>query len=141
MLPLDVLYEPFFFNMLISQPRWRNFPVTNKKKKKNPQPAANSASTISACPAANAAFLTPQPLTLSAGITKVAHLRLSLQLQQTQLLALELPSVLLALPPAWRAVVSSAPAATFLLVTGELFTLRQMMKVVNDPGLSPMNGL
>ncbi len=26
-------------------------------------------------------------------------------------------------------------------VTGELFTLRQMMKVPNEPGLSPNNGL
>jgi len=50
---------------------------------------------------------------LSVGITKVAHLQLSLQLQQPQLLALELRSVLLALPPAWRVVVSSAPAATW----------------------------
>ena len=53
---------------------------------------------------------------LSAGITKVAHLQLSLRLQQPQLLALELRSVLLALPPAWRAVVSSAPAATWFQV-------------------------
>jgi len=92
-----VLNEPLFFNMQISQP------------------AASSATTNSACPAAPAAFLTPQqkPLMLSAGITKVAHLQLSLQLQQPPLLALELRSILLALPPAWRAVVSSAPAATW----------------------------
>ena len=40
------------------------------------------------CPAAAPAFLTPQQklFMLSAGITKVAHLRLSLQLQQPQLL-------------------------------------------------------
>jgi len=81
MLPQDVLNEPLFFNRQISQP------------------AAGSATTNSACPAAPAAFLTPQqkPLMLSAGITKVAHLQLSLQLQQPQLLALELRSVLLAL--------------------------------------------
>jgi len=62
------------------------------------QPAASSATANTAYPAA--AFLTPQqkPLMLSAGITKVAHLRLSLQLQQPQLLASELGSVLLALP-------------------------------------------
>ena len=53
---------------------------------------------------------------LSAGITKVAHLRLSLQLQQPQLLASELSSVLLALPPAWRTIVSSAPACTWFQV-------------------------
>ncbi len=53
---------------------------------------------------------------LSAGITQVAHMRLSLQLQQTQLLARELSSVLLALPPAWRAIVSSAPASTWFQV-------------------------
>jgi len=65
MLPPDVLNEPLFFNRQISQP------------------AASSATTNSACPAAAAAFLTPQqkPLMLSAGITKVAHLKLSLQLQ------------------------------------------------------------
>jgi len=85
MLPQDVLNEPLFFNKQISQP------------------AAGSATTNSACPAAPAAFLTPQqkPLMLSAGITKVAHLQLSLRLQQPQLLALELRSVLLALPPAF----------------------------------------
>jgi len=38
-----------------------------------------------------------------------------------------------------------APQLTFffflLWVTGELSTLRQMMKVPNEPGLSPNNGL
>ena len=94
----DVLNEPIFFNRQICQP------------------AASSATTNTACPAA--AFLTPQqkPLMLSAGITKVAHLRLSLQLQQPQLLASELSSVLLALPPAWRTIVSSAPACTLFQV-------------------------
>ena len=79
MLPSDVLNEPLFFNRQIFRP------------------AAGSATTSTACPAA--AFLTPQlkPLMLSAGITKVAHLRLSLQ---PQLLAGEMSSVLLALPPA-----------------------------------------
>ncbi len=78
MLPSDVLNEPLFFNRQISQP------------------AASSATTKAACPAA--AFLTPQqnPLMLSAGIIKLAHLRLSLQLQQPQLLASEMSSVLLA---------------------------------------------
>ncbi|DBA97741.1 TPA: hypothetical protein ACH3X3_012621 [Trebouxia sp. C0006] len=90
MLPSDVLKEPLFFN--------------------------SSATTNTACSAA--AFLTPQqkPLMLSAGITKVAHLRLSLQLQQPQLLASELSSVLLALTPAWRTIVSSAPACTWFQV-------------------------
>ncbi len=62
MLSSDVLNEPLFFNRQISQP------------------AASSATTNTACPAAP--FLTPQqnPLMLSAGITRVAHLRLSLQL-------------------------------------------------------------
>ncbi len=69
MLPLDILNEPLFFNRQTSQL------------------VANSATTNTACPAAP--FLTPQqkPLMLSAGITKVAHLRFSLQLQQPQLLA------------------------------------------------------
>ena len=31
--------------------------------------------------------------------------------------------------------------SSFFWVTGELFTLRQMMKVPNKPGLSPNNGL
>ncbi len=94
MLPSDVLNEPLFFNRQIFRP------------------AASSATTSTACPAA--AFLTPQlkPLMLSAGITKVAHLRLSLRLQQPQLLASNLSSVLLVLPPAWRTIVSSAPAPT-----------------------------
>ncbi len=98
MLPLDMLNESLFFNRQISQP------------------VANSAATNTACPAAP--FLTPQqkPLMLSAGITKVAHLRLSLQLQQPQLLTSELSSVLLALPPAWRTVVSSASACTWFQV-------------------------
>jgi len=98
MLPSDVLNEPLFFNRQICQP------------------AASSAIANNAYPAA--AFLTPQqkPLMLSAGITKVAHLRLSLQLQQPQLLASELTSVLLALPPAWRTIVRSAPACTWFQV-------------------------
>ncbi len=60
MLPSDVFNEPLFFNRQISQP-----------------------ATNTACPAA---FLTPQqkPLMLSAGITKVADLPLSSQLQQVQ---------------------------------------------------------
>ena len=43
----------------------------------------------------------------------MAHLRLSLQLQEPQLLALELSLVLLALASAWGAIVSSAPASTW----------------------------
>ena len=96
MLPSDVLNEPLFFNRQICQP------------------AASSATANNAYPAA--AFLTPKqkPLMLSAGITKVAHLRLSLQ--QPQLLASELSSVLLALPPAWRTIVSSIPACIWFQV-------------------------
>ncbi len=62
MLPSDISNELLFFNRQISQP------------------AASSATTNSACP--SAAFLAVQqkPLMLSAGITKVAHLRLALQL-------------------------------------------------------------
>ncbi len=79
MLPSKMLNASLSFNIQISHP------------------AASSATTNSACP--SAAFLIPQqkPLMLSAGITKVAHLRLSLQ---PQLLAGEMSSVLLALPPA-----------------------------------------
>ena len=53
---------------------------------------------------------------LSASISKVAHLRLSLQLQEPQLLALELSLVLLAIASAWGAIVSSAPASTWFEV-------------------------
>ena len=86
MLPSDVLNEPLFFNRHISQP------------------AASSVTTNTACPAA--AFLTPQqkPLMLSAGTTKVAHLRLSLQLRQPQLLASELSSV-------WHFLQHGAPSS------------------------------
>jgi hypothetical protein len=64
MLPSDVFNEPLLFNRQTSQP------------------AASSATTNSACPVAAGGFLTSQhkPLTLSAGITEVAHQRLSLQL-------------------------------------------------------------
>ena len=98
MLPSDVLNEPLFLNRQICQP------------------AASSATANTVYPAV--AFLTPQqkPLKLSAGITKAAHLRLSLQLQQPQLLGSQLSSVLLALPPAWRTIVSSAPACTWFQV-------------------------
>ena len=59
-------------------------------------------------------FLSQQkPLMLSAGIITVAHLRHSLQMEQQQLLNLDLRSGLSVLPPAWRAVVSSAPAASW----------------------------
>ena len=135
MLPSDVLNEPLFFNRQIS---W---------------PAASSATTNIASPAA--AFLTPQqkPLMLSAGITKVAHLRLSLQRQQPQMLASELSSVLLALPPAWRTIVSSAPASTWFQVlsasgrhliqdvqTGQLHTINphlQLQQAPPEPASNP----
>ncbi len=93
------LNEPLFFNRQLFQS------------------AASSATTNSACP--TAAVLTPQqkPLMLSAGVTKVAHLRLSLQASATSAACKRVViSVLLALPPAWRAVVSSAPASTWFQV-------------------------
>ena len=100
MMPSDIQNEPLFLNRQTSQP------------------AASSVATNSACQAAAAVLLIPQqkPLMLSAGVTKVAHLRLSLQLHQPHLLALQWRSALLALPPAWRAVVSSALAATWFQV-------------------------
>ncbi len=62
MLPEDVLNEPLFFNRQITQP------------------LAISDAISSAGPATAATSLTPQqqPLMLSAGITKVAHLQLAL---------------------------------------------------------------
>ena len=97
MLPEDVLNEPLFFNRQVTQP-----PASS--------PAMDSAGNAAA---ATALMPEQKPLMLSAGITKVAHLQLALQQQQPQLLRLELHSVLLALPSAWRAVVSSAPAAAW----------------------------
>ena len=83
---------------------------------------------------------------ISAGITKVAHLRLSLQRQQPQMLASELSSVLLALPPAWRTIVSSAPASTWFQVlsasgrhliqdvqTGQLHTINPHLQLQQAP--------
>ncbi len=128
MLPSDILNELLFFNRQTSQP------------------AASSATTNKAC--AIAAFLIPQqkPLKLSAGITTVAHLQLSLQFQQPQLLASEWNSVLLALPSAWRAVVSSAPASTWCQVlsasgreliqdvqTGQLHTISSHLQLHQTP--------
>ncbi len=107
MLPHDILNEPLFFIKLFRSPLFRSTALPLYRSTALPlyrsslinrqisQPSACSATTNSACPAAPAAFLTPQqkPLMLSAGVTKVAHLQLSLQLQQPQLLALELRSV------------------------------------------------
>ena len=133
MLPSDFSNEPLFFN------------------RQSSQSAASSATSNSACP--SAAFLTPQqqPLMLSAGIAKVAHLRFSLQLQHSKLLACELSLDLLALPPAWRA--SSAPASTWFQVlsasgrhfvqdaqNGQLHTIRphlQFQQTSPEPVSSP----
>ena len=91
---------------------------------------------------------------LSASNPKVAYLQHSLQVQQPQLPALELRSLLLALPPAWRAVVSSAPAATWFQVlsvsgslqfiqdaqTGQLHTISphlQLQQTQSEPVYNP----
>ena len=97
MLPEDVLNEPLFFNRQVTQP------------------LAGSPAMDNAGNAAAATELTPdrKPLMLSAGITKVAHPKLALQQQQSQLLGPELRSVLFALPSSWQTVVSSAPAASW----------------------------
>lgn len=129
MLPEDVLNEPL--NRRITQP-----------------PAISDAIS-SAGPATTATSLTPQqqPLMLSAGITKVAHLQLALQLQHPRSLAHELlHSVLLALPSAWQAIVSSAPSATCFQVvstagkqlvqhaqTGQLHTISPHMHLLPAP--------
>ena len=41
----------------------------------------------------------------------------------------------------WRPQTLTAPFLAFFFITGELATLRQLMKVPNEPGLSPNNGL
>ncbi len=114
------LNEPLFFNKQICQP------------------AASSAATNTACP--TAAFLIAQqkPLMVSAGITKVAYLRLSLQLQQPQLLASELSSVLLAIPPAWRTIVSSAPASTWFQVPSASGRSFKMLRQASSTSLTPI---
>ena len=128
LLPSDILNEPLFFKRQICKP------------------AASSATTDSACPSAEYLTAQQKPLMLSAGITKVAHLRLSLQLQQTQLLARELSSVLLVHPPAWHAIVSSAPASTWFQIlsasgrqlfqdaqTGNLHTVSPRLQIAQTP--------
>ena len=100
---------PCMCNEYLSLPK----KIIIKKKKKKSQPTAGSATTNSACPAAPAAFLTPQqePLMLSAGITKVAHLQLSLRLQQPQLLALKLPTTAAGTEVAFSLVGTSSSMA------------------------------
>jgi len=117
MLPWDVLNEPLFFNRQISQP------------------AASSATANTACPAA--AFLTPQqkPLTLSAGITKVAHLWLSLQLQQPQMLALESSSELLASSMARRRQLSPSNHLFFRPPADNSF---RMLRQASSTSLAPI---
>ena len=125
MLPQEVLNEPLFFNRQI------------------PQPPAISAGSSGLATAATP--LTPrlQPLMLSAGITKVAHLQLAFRLQQPQPLAQELHLVLLALPSAWQTIVRSAPVPTWLQVvstsgqrlvqhaqTGQLHTVTSHMRLL-----------
>jgi len=79
-------------------------------------------------------------------ITQVAHFRLSMQLQQPQLLARELSSALLAPPPAWRAIVPSASASTWFQVlsasgrqlfqdaqTGQLHTISSHVYLQQTP--------
>ncbi len=78
MLPLDVLNEPLFFNRQISQPGWTISLLPKKQKPLSLLQTQLPPTVPSTYPAAAAAFLTPQQksLMLSAGITKMAHLRL-----------------------------------------------------------------
>ncbi|DBB04703.1 TPA: hypothetical protein ACH3X1_012757 [Trebouxia sp. C0004] len=57
--------------------------------------------------------LTPhdQPLLLATGITKVAHLQAALQQQQPAAFTACLQSVLMTMPPPWRAIATAAPTA------------------------------
>ncbi|DBA76181.1 TPA: hypothetical protein ACH3X1_009910 [Trebouxia sp. C0004] len=57
--------------------------------------------------------LTPhdQPLPLATGITKVAHLQAALQQQHPAAFTACLQSVLMTMPPPWRAIATAAPTA------------------------------
>ena len=96
MQPEDVLNELLFFNRQITSPAVSSAPSSSSS-------ASNSA----------ARPLTPSdcPLLISAGVTKVAHLRAALQQQHPPPLTQQLRAVLLALPPAWQSVASSALAS------------------------------
>ena len=88
----DVLNEPIFFNRQVTVP-------------------LGSSATGSANGSAASRPLTPhdQPIMLAAGITKLAHLQVALQQQHPPTFTACLQSVLTAIPPPWRAVVTAAP--------------------------------
>ena len=90
----DVLNEPIFFNRQLSVP-------------------LVSSPTGSANGSAASRPLTPhdQPLMLAASITKLAHLQMALQQQHPPTFTACLQSVLTALLPLWRAIVTAAPTA------------------------------
>ena len=90
----DVLNEPIFFNRQVTVP-------------------LGSSATGSANGSAASRPLTPhdQPIMLAAGITKLAHLQVALQQQHPPTFTACLQSVLTAIPPPWRAVVTAAPTA------------------------------
>ena len=90
----DVLNEPIFFNRQVTVP-------------------LGSSATSSANGSAASRPLTPhdQPIMLAAGITKLAHLQVALQQQHPPTFTACLQSVLTAIPPPWRAVVTAAPTA------------------------------
>ncbi|DBB01678.1 TPA: hypothetical protein ACH3X1_000311 [Trebouxia sp. C0004] len=90
----DVLNEPIFYNRQVSVPLGSS--VTGRA----------TGSTVSRP-------LTPhdEPLLLATGITKVAHLQAALQQQQPAAFTACLQSVLMTMPPPWRAVATAAPTA------------------------------
>ncbi|DBB01263.1 TPA: hypothetical protein ACH3X1_001129 [Trebouxia sp. C0004] len=90
----DVLNEPIFYNRQVSVP-------------------LGSSATGSATDSTASRPLTPhdQPLLLATGITKVAHLQAALQQQQPAAFTACLQSVLMTMPPPWRAIATAAPTA------------------------------
>ncbi|DBA99815.1 TPA: hypothetical protein ACH3X1_013717 [Trebouxia sp. C0004] len=90
----DVLNEPIFYNRQVSVP-------------------LGSSATGSATDSTASRPLTPHdhPLLLATGITKVAHLQAALQQQHPAAFTACLQSVLMTMPPPWRAIATSAPTA------------------------------
>ncbi|DBB04266.1 TPA: hypothetical protein ACH3X1_013285 [Trebouxia sp. C0004] len=86
--------EPIFYNRQVSVP-------------------LGSSATASATDTTISRPLTPhdQPLLLATGITKVAHLQAALQQPQPAAFTACLQSVLMTMPPPWRAIATAAPTA------------------------------
>ncbi|KAL0038486.1 hypothetical protein WJX77_008030 [Trebouxia sp. C0004] len=90
----DVLNEPIFYNRQVSVP-----------------PGSSAAGSATDSTASKPLTPHDQPLLLATGITKVAHLQAALQQQQPAAFTACLQSVLMTMPPPWRASATAAPTA------------------------------